>query len=74
MSKCDDCGICACGGCCLAGNGDDDFVLASKEKIINNLKNKYYPSQRDLMIKTLKNVYAYEYKNEDEEVQNERNS
>ena len=69
MSKCGDCGICAWGGGCLAGNGDDDFVLASKEKIINNLKNNYYPSQRDLMVKTLKSVYAYEYKNEGEEVE-----
>jgi len=62
MSICGDCGICACGGCCLAGNGDDDFILAPKEKIIDNLKNNYYPTQRDLMIKTLKEIYSYEWK------------
>ena len=62
MSICDDCGICACSSFCLAGNGDDDFVLASKEKIIDNLKNNRFSGQRDLMIKTLKNVYSYEWK------------
>lgn len=61
MSICSDCGICAWGGCCLAGNDDDDFVLASKEKIIDNLKRNYYPSHRDLMIKTLKEKYSYEW-------------
>jgi len=45
----------------LAGNGDDDFILAPKEKIIDNLKNNYYPTQRDLMIKTLKEIYYYEW-------------
>ena len=67
MSICGDCGICACGDFCLAGRGDDDFVLASKEKIIHNLKNNCSPSQRDLMIKTLKEIYSYEWQESEEE-------
>jgi len=67
MSRCGNCGICACGGCCLAGNGDDDFVLASKKKIIDNLDKGKYPSQRKLMIDTLKQVYDFEYKSDKED-------
>lgn len=57
-----ECCVCACSGCCLAGNGDDDFSLASKEKIINNLDTEQFSSFTDYMINTLKNVYGYEYK------------
>lgn len=68
MSRCSgECAICLCGGCCLAGNGDDDFILAPKEKIIDNLNEGHYPNYRKLMIDTLKDVYEYEYK----EVENE---
>ena len=57
-----ECCVCACGEFCLAGHGDDDFFLASKEKIIENLDNGKYSSYTDYMINTLKNVYRYEYK------------
>lgn len=57
-----ECCVCGCGGFCLAGHGDDDFCLASKERIIENLDNGKYPSYTDYMINTLKNVYGYEYK------------
>lgn len=57
-----ECCVCACGEFCLAGHGDDDFFLASKEKIIENLDNGKYSSYTDYMINILKNVYGYEYK------------
>ena len=60
------CCICAvAGGLCLAGIGDDDFVPASKEEIINRLdKNENYTDRfyRDRMIDFLKNEYNYDYK------------
>lgn len=55
------CHICALGGHCIAGNGDDDFSPASKEKIIDNLDHDYYPSDTNRMIRYLKDVYGYEY-------------
>ena len=64
LSDCSgECCVCACGNFCLAGNGDDDFCLASKEHIVENLDNGKYSLYRDYMIKTLKNVYGYEYNN-----------
>ena len=57
-----ECCICSCGSGCLAGHGDDDFYLASKEMIIENLDQGKYSSYTEYMINTLKNVYGYEYK------------
>ena len=57
-----ECCVCAYSGCCYAGHGDDDFYLASKEKIIKNLDNGEFSSYTDYMIKTLRDVYGYEYK------------
>ncbi len=56
-----ECCVCNCGRFCIAGHGDDNFSLASKNHIIENLDNGKYPSYTDYMIKTLKNVYGYEY-------------
>lgn len=56
------CCVCALGRFCLAGHGDDDFCLASKELIIENLDKGLYSSYTNYMIETLKNVYGYEYK------------
>ena len=56
------CCVCAYDEFCLAGHGDDDFCLASKEKIIENLDKEKYPSHTDHMIKVLKNEYRYDYK------------
>jgi hypothetical protein len=50
-----------CAGCCLAGHGDDDYSLASKNQIIKRLDNGEYPDYRKLMIDTLKNKYNYDY-------------
>lgn len=55
------CHICAIGGHCIAGNGDDDYFPASKEKIIDNLDHGYYPSDKNRMIRYLKDVYGYDY-------------
>ena len=64
MSNCrGECCVCACGGFCLAGNGDDDFIPASKERIMDNLKNGKYPRYRDYMIEHLKRVFDIDYEN-----------
>ena len=57
-----ECCVCACGGCCLAGHGDDDFSPATKEKVIKNLKEGKYPNYRQYMVDYLKNYYNYDYK------------
>lgn len=48
-----ECCVCACGGFCLAGHGDDDFCPASTDQIITRLNNGNYPDYRDTMIKEL---------------------
>ena len=56
------CCVCMLGtGTCLAGHGDDDFCLASKETIIHRLDNGEFESYRDVMIGTLKSQYGYDY-------------
>lgn len=47
---------------CLAGHDDDHFSLASKETLINELDN-YGPKLYgyNLIIKTLKREYDYDY-------------
>lgn len=62
FSICNNCGICRCGGCCFAGNGDDDYVPATKEQVIERLDKNQYPSHRNMMIKYLKEKFNYEYK------------
>lgn len=56
-----ECCICDCSGGCLAGHGDDDFIPASKEKIIENLDNNRYERYREYMIKYLKEKYNFDY-------------
>ncbi len=56
-----ECAICGAGGGCLAGRNDDDFFPATKEKLIKRLDNGEYKNYRDLMIRTLKEKYNYEY-------------
>ena len=58
-----ECCVCVCGDFCLAGHGDDDFRLASKEQIIKRLDKGQYSSFTKTMIETLKNVYGYQYNN-----------
>lgn len=57
-----ECCICACGDLCLAGHGDDNFCLASKEQIIERLDKGKYKSYTDIMIDVLKHRYDYDYK------------
>lgn len=57
-----ECCVCAYGGWCLAGHGDDDFSSAQMEKIIDNLNEDKYPDYREYMIDYLRTVYGYEYK------------
>lgn len=59
--ECCVCSAGASGAPCIAGHGDDDFSLASKEQIIDNLNKGRYPSSILHMKKTLKNVYGYDY-------------
>ncbi len=56
-----ECCICACGNLCLAGHGDDDFTIASKEEIIKRLDEGRYPSWREYMIEHLLKRYGYKY-------------
>ncbi len=55
------CCVCACGDFCLAGYGDDDYRLASKQQIIDRLNKGDYKNYTDYMINTLKFTYAFEY-------------
>lgn len=57
-----ECCICACGDFCLAGHGDDDYRLATKEQIIARLDEGRYQSYTKTMMETLENVYGYKYK------------
>lgn len=62
FSECSgECCVCSNGGFCLAGHGDDDFSLASKEKIIQNLDEGKYSNYTEYMIKCLANEYSYVY-------------
>lgn len=54
---CGKCGICAIGKGCIAGHGDDDYVPASKETVIDRLDKGEYPSSRKEMIEYLKNKF-----------------
>lgn len=56
-----DCCICANTSGCVTGHGGNDFTLASKEKIIDNLDKGFYRSYRQLMIDTLRKSYEYDY-------------
>lgn len=58
---CFDCDICALAGGCLASMRDDDFILASKEQIIERLDNHQYESKRKHMKETLIREYLYDY-------------
>ena len=56
-----ECCVCACGDFCLAGHGDDDFCLATKEQIISRLDKGQYRAYRFEMVNTLQKVYGYTY-------------
>ena len=48
-----ECCVCAFGGICLAGHGDDYFLPAKNEQILERLKNGNYPNYRQIMIDEL---------------------
>lgn len=52
------CAVCGCGDGCLAGGGDDDFFLASKDEIIHRLRWNEYPGNVEFMISTLEKQYG----------------
>lgn len=62
------CCLCDCGYGCMADINDDDFDLAEKDLLIdrlNNSKSVNAPKsdeERSLMIKVLKDIYDYDYK------------
>ena len=60
---CNDCAICALAGGCLAGMRDNDFVVASKEQLIERLDNNEYERHRKKMKETLIREYLYDYDN-----------
>lgn len=49
---------------CLAGHGDDDYIPASKEQIMERLDKGQYSSQRKEMTDYLRRVYGIEYGNQ----------
>ena len=62
LSDCSgECCVCAHSGFCLAGHGDDDFTLASKDKIIKYLNNDEYSDYRNYMTNTLYTEFGYDY-------------
>ena len=61
FNKCSECYICALSDGCLTGNGEDNFKFASKEKIIDNLDYGRFPDYEDRMIRSLKDMYDYDY-------------
>lgn len=60
------CCVCACGNGCLAGHGDDGFIPAKKDQIIENLNKNKYQNDREYMIKYLKEYFNYDYVEKDE--------
>lgn len=65
-----ECCVCRCGDFCLAGHGDDDFCLASKETIIERLDNNKYKGYRQYMINFLQKMYGYDYEERKESEDN----
>lgn len=45
-----ECCVCSVGDYCLAGHGDDDYSPASKDQVIERLKNNEYPRYRQVML------------------------
>lgn len=61
-----DCSICEYSDCCCAGHGDDDYTLASSEKIMVNLECGWFADRVELMTNTLKDVYGICWETEKE--------
>lgn len=64
-----ECCVCACGGSCLAGHGDDYFCDATIEQVVERLNNGQYSYYRQYMIDWLSKK-GYEYKEKNNETNN----
>ena len=53
----DKCCICRNSGNCLAGNGDDDFIPATKEQIEERLKDDRYSAYQDKLRNFIESLY-----------------
>lgn len=53
----DKCCICRNSGNCLAGNGDDDFMQATKEQIEERLKDDRYSAYQDKLQNFIESLY-----------------
>ena len=62
FAKCSgECAVCTCAGFCLAGNGDDDFYPATKEQIIERLRDGQFSHYHEMMIDYLRTQYGYTF-------------
>ena len=60
-----ECCVCANGIGCLAGHGEDCFYPASKERIIENLRDNKYPTYRQYMKDYLLHRHGVKFIEED---------
>ncbi len=56
-----ECCVCGNSGACLAGHGDDDFYLATKDELIRRLKNEECLDNRKTITDILWKKYKIEY-------------
>ena len=57
-----ECCVCNHSNCCMAGNGNDDYVLASKEELLKRVNDVEYENNRKYIIKTLEEAYGHKVK------------
>lgn len=62
FSQCSgECCVCRCGTACLAGHGDDDYIPARKEQVIDRLDKGMYPNYRKQMKEYLLERFSFNY-------------
>ena len=66
------CCICANSNGCIAGHGDDYFLPAPKEQVIEYLNKGWYPYYTEYMVQYLASEFGYVYNVKREE--NEKGS
>lgn len=58
-----ECCVCWCGDKgCIAGHGDDDYMPATKEQVIDRLDSGRYPRYREEMKEYLYRCFSFIYK------------
>ena len=55
------CSVCACGDRCFAGDGDDDFQVATEDQLIARLYRGEYLDYTGIMKDYLEKYYKYDY-------------